>query len=74
MPPVECTSLASGAEAPHLYWGISPLTEEYPYMEYHQPLLSRQEIFLSSAALPDTPNPLVSTFNYFVFKILIFGF
>lgn len=71
MPPVECTSLASGAEAPQ-YLALSPLVEEYyPFMDYNQPLY-RQEILLSSAALPETPNPLVSTFcllfvpvNYF---------
>jgi hypothetical protein len=63
MPPVECTSLASGAEAPQ-YLALSPLIEEYyPFMEYNQPLY-RQEILLSSAALPDTPNPLVSTNNF----------
>jgi hypothetical protein len=65
MPPVECTSLA-GAEATQ-YLALSPIYEDYyPFMEYNQPLY-RQEILLSSAALPDTPNPLVSTCNFFVY-------
>jgi len=73
MPPVECTSSANGAEAPQ-YLALSPLVEEYPYspfMDFHQPLL-RQEIFLSSAALPDTPNPLVSTLLVLCYIVFIF--
>jgi hypothetical protein len=73
MPPVECTSLASGAEAPQSqYLAISPMIEDYyPFMEYNQPLY-RQEILLSSAALPDTPNPLVSTYNFFVYYFFFY--
>jgi hypothetical protein len=71
MPPVECTSLASGAEAPQ-YLALSPMIEDYyPFMEYNQPLY-RQEILLSSAALPDTPNPLVSTYNFFVYYFFFY--
>jgi hypothetical protein len=64
MPPVECTSLASGAEAPQ-YLALSPcLVEDYnPFMDYNHPLMYRPEVLLSSAALPDTPNPLVSLKN-----------
>lgn len=61
MPPVECTSLGSGAEAPHyLALALSPLVEDYHFLDY-QPMMYQREILLTSAALPDSPNPLVST-------------
>ncbi|XP_059481529.1 ETS-related transcription factor Elf-3-like isoform X2 [Neocloeon triangulifer] len=50
MPPVECTSLVNGAQAPQLQ-ALSPLVDEFNYNPFFMD--HQQQVFLSSAALPE---------------------